>query len=223
MADTDTSTNETQSGMGDNAAPKPAEKTYTKTEHTAKIKEVETALTRERDALAAKLAEYEAEKAKAEEAKMSAEQRRAAEAKRERDKLDAELNGYKTAAAQERAKRHEVMRAGKASSLAATIAADIANPGLVPYVERAIADRVVVVDDGHGNETLMLRMGAEGDNEAVETAFPKLRDTELKAFFRTATGSGAQHGAGGIGGKPKQYATMAEAVADKIRAQQGRR
>lgn len=219
-------TTSTQGQTGDANAvvttpPKPPA-VYSKDDLTAKIKRETSPLLGKIAEYEAKLAEIEAEKTKAEEAKMSAEQRRAAEQRREREKLDAEIAALKSTAASERAKRHEVMRSGKASSLAASVAAQVANPDLVPYVEKAIAERLVVTEDSHGNEVLMMRMGAEGDNEPLDAAFPKYRDAELRAFFKVAQGSGAQHGGAGGAGKQKQYASLADAVADRQRQQQRR-
>lgn len=216
MADTDTNAAEQKPADGDNAAQKPAEKTYTKTEHTAKIKEVELTLTRERDALKARLDEIEAERVKAEEAKLSATQRAELDRKREQEKTAAQIKALETAAATERAKRHEVLKRGKAASLAASMATQVWTPDMLPHVERAIAERLVVDVDASGNETLSLRMGAEGDNEPADAAWTKFRDAELRAFLKVASGSGAQHGGGGVGGAPRKYANIHEALTDKF-------
>lgn len=212
MADTDTNTSETQSGTGDNAAAKPAEKTYTKTEHTLKIKEVETALTRERDALAAKLAEYEAEKEQERVAKLSATQRAEEERKRAEKATAEKIAALESVAAKERTKRHETMRSHRAATVASTLVQHLWTPALAPEVERVIAERLVVVDDGKGGESVLVRMGAEGDNEPIETALPKLReDPRIASYFKINGGSGSQHG-GGAGGSQPKPASLAEAI-----------
>jgi hypothetical protein len=211
VADTDTNANETQTGASDNTA-KPAEKTYTKTEHTLKIKEVETALTRERDALAAKLAEYEAEKEQERVAKLSATQRAEEERKRAEKATAEKIAALESKAMQERAKRHDVLRQGRAASIASTFATQLWTADLLPHVESAIASRLVVVDDGKGGESVLVRMGAEGDNEPIETALPKLReDPSLRGFIKINGGSGSQHG-GGAGGSQPKPASLVEAI-----------
>lgn len=202
MADTDTNTAEQKpADGGDNAAAKPVEKLYTKEEHTRTIKREVDKVAQERDALAAKLAEIEAERQKAEEAKLSQAQRAELERKREQEKTAAQIAALQNAAATERTKRHDVMRAGRAASIASTFATQLWTPDLLPHVESAIASRLVVVDDGKGGETVLVRMGAEGDNEPIETALPKLReDPSLRGFLKINGGSGAQHGGGGAGG-----------------------
>ena len=202
--DSDTATN----AGGDNAATQGAKTAdapvYTKAQLTEKIAREVARVAQERDAQAAKLAEYEAERAKAEEAKLSATQRAELERKRAEEKTAAEIATLKSAAAAERTKRHEVLRQGRAASLAAQLAAQVWTPDLMPHVESAIAQRLVVVDDGKGGESVMLRMGAEGDNEPLETGFAKLREEpQFKGFIRINGGSGAQHGAAGAKGSDR--------------------
>ena len=218
MADTDPNTNEPQGNPSGEPAGKPAEKLYTKSEHTATIKRETDAIARERDALKAKLDEIEAERAKAEEAKLSATQRAELERKREQEKIAAEIAGLKSAAAAERAKRHEVLRSGRAASIASTFAANLWTPDLLPHVETAIASRLVIVDDGKGGEAVMVRMGAEGDNEPVETALPKLREEPLfRSFLKINGGSGSQHGGGAAGSQPKPTSLVDAIAAEAAR------
>lgn len=220
MADTDPNTTDTTNAAGDNATAKVETKAdapvYTKAQLTEKIAREVARAAQERDALAAKLAEYEAERQKAEEAKLSAAQRAELEQKREREKTAAEIAALKNAAAAERTKRHEVLRAGRAASLASTFAASLWTPDLLPHVENAIASRLVIADDGKGGEVVMVQMGAPGDNEPIETALPKLREEPLfKSFLRINGGSGAQHGAAGAKG-PDRWASLSPT--DRIKA-----
>lgn len=151
----------------------------------------------ERDALKAKLDEIEAERAKAEEAKMSAAQRAELERKREAEKIAAEIAALKGVAQSERERRLAVLRHGTAVQLAARFTTDLWSPDLMPHVETAIEQRLVVVDDGKGGERVEIRMGVDGDNEPVEAGFAKLREApEFKGFIKQVGGSGAQHGAG---------------------------
>ena len=113
----------------------------------------------------------------------------------------ANANALTQQAATERTKRHEVLRAGKAASLASTLAAQVANPGLLPHVERSIAERLVVEVGEDGAERVVIQLGAPGDVEPLETGFAKFRDAQLTAFLKVASGSGAQHGAGAAGGR----------------------
>lgn len=72
---------------------------------------------------------------------------------------------------------------------------------------------VEVAEDG--DERVVIQLGAPGDVEPLETGFAKFRDAQLTAFFKVATGSGAQHGAGAAGGR----ATLAGlSPTDKIAA-----
>jgi len=207
MADTDTtSTDTTTNANGDNAGAKtdatakPAP-VYTKDDLTAKIKRETAPLLAKVSEYEAKLAEIEAERQKAEEAKLSATQRAELERKREQEKTAAQIAALTNAATQERAKRHDAMRSHKAASIASAFATQLWTPDLLPHVESAVAARLVVVDDGKGGEQVLVRMGAEGDNEPVETALPKLReDPTLRGFLKINGGSGAQHGGGGGSG-----------------------
>lgn len=210
------------------SAPKPADApVYTKADLTAKIAR-EVAKEREgRASLEQRLAALEEEKRTAEEAKLSASQRQELELKRERERVAAQIATLTAQAATERTKRHEVLRAGEAAALASTIAAQVANPGLLPHVRRSIAERLVVEVGADGTERVVIRMGAEGDNEPLESGFAKFRDEHLTAFLKVATGSGAQHGAGGssAGGRAAMLAMPPEQrieAALRARAASGR-
>lgn len=207
MADTDTTTNDTAANAGgDNAAAqvaKPADApVYTKAQLTEKIAREVARVAQERDAHAAKLAEYEAEKEQERVAKLSATQRAEEERKRAEKATAEKIAALESRATQERAKRHETMRSHRAASVASTLVPHLWTPALAPEVERVIAERLVVVDDGKGGETVLVRMGAEGDNEPIETALPKLReDPRIASYFKINGGSGAQHGGGGSGAR----------------------
>lgn len=202
------------------APPKPV-LTHTK-EDLTRIVSREVAKEREqRVALEQRLAAIEEEKRVAEEAKLSATQRADLERKREREATEAKIATLTQQAANERARRHAVLREGRAASLASTLAAQIANPGLVPHVERAIAERLVVEADEHGNERVVIQMGAPGDNEPLESGFPKFRDANLTAFLKVAGGSGGQHGAGAGSGGPMPT-TLVDAMLQSARRRAGR-
>lgn len=182
------------------SAPAPA-KAYTKDEHTAAIKREVGKVLAEKSALETRLAEFEAKAREAEEAKLSATQRADLERKREREAAEAKIATLTQQATTERSKRHEVLRQGRAASLASTLAAQLANAGLLPHVERSIAERLIVETDETGAERVVIQMGAPGDNEPLESGFPKFRDAHLTAFLKVAGGSGGQHGAGAAGGR----------------------
>lgn len=188
---------------------------YTKDDLTRIVAREVAKVTAGRSELEQRLAAIEEEKRAAEEAKLSATQRAELERKREREAAAAQIATLTAQAAGERTKRHEVLRAGKAASLASTIAAQVANPGLLPHVERSIAERLVVEVGADGNERVVIRLGADGDNEPLESGFPKFRDEHLMAFLKVATGSGAQHGAGAAGGRA---AFAGLSITDKIAA-----
>ena len=193
----DTNGNPDSSGS---TPPKPV-LTHTK-EDLTRIVTREVAKEREqRVALEQRLAAIEEEKRLAEEAKLSATQRADLERKREREATEAKIATLTQQATTERAKRHEVLRQGRAASLASTMAAQLANAGLLPHVERSIAERLIVETDEHGVERVVIQMGAPGDNEPLESGFPKFRDAHLTAFLKVAGGSGGQHGAGAAGGR----------------------
>jgi len=193
----DTSANSDSNGSAKPAAPP----VYTKEELTRIVAREVAKASSGRSELEQRLAAIEEERRVAEEAKLSATQRAELERKRERDAIEAERTQLKAQVQTERSRRHEVLRSGKAASLASTIAAQVANPGLLPHVERSIAERLVIEDAGQGGERVVIRMGAEGDNEPLESGFAKFRDEHLAPFFKVATGSGAQHGAGAAGGR----------------------
>lgn len=182
--------------------PKPVP-VYTKDDLT-RITTREVGAVREKlTAAEAELAKYREQEEAERNAKLSKEQREKEAREKERVTYDAKIAELTQQATTERTKRHGVLLAGKAASLASTIAAQVANPGLLPHVERSIAERLIVEVDGDGNERVVMRMGAAGDNEPLESGFPKFRDEHLTPFFKVATGSGAQHGAGAAGGRAK--------------------
>ena len=149
--------------------PKPAP-IYTKEELTRITSREVGKVAADRDALAAKLAEYEKREAAEAEAKLSKEQRATLERKREIEAYEAKVNALTQQAATERTKRHEVLRAGKAASLASTLAAQVANPGLLPHVERSTAERRVAAVGEDGAERVVIQRGAPGDGEPLEVA-----------------------------------------------------
>lgn len=194
----DTAANPDSNGSaGAGAKPAPVY-THTKDDVTRITQREVAKVLAEKAELAQRLAAIEEEKRAAEEAKLSAAQRADLERKREREKLEAERETWKATAEKERALRHDTLRGGRASSLAASIAAQLANPGLLPHVEAIIAQRLVVEQTDAG-ERVVIRLGSEGDNEPLESGFAKFRDEHLAPFFKVATGSGAHHGAGGAG------------------------
>lgn len=217
MADTDTNTATDNGANSDNAATKTdatAKPTpvYTKDDLTRITQREVAKYAQERDALKAKLDEIEAEKEQERVAKLSAAQRAEEERKRAEKATAEKIAALEGAAAQERTKRHEAMCSHKAASLASQLAAQVWTPDLMPHVETAISRRLVVVDDGKGGEAVMLRMGAEGDNEPLDTGFAKLRETpEFRGFIKINGGSGAQHG-GGAGGSQPKPASLVEAI-----------
>jgi len=196
----DTTGNADSNGSTQTAA-KPAP-VYTKDDLTRIVAREVAKATAGRAELEQRLAAIEEEKRIAEEAKLSATQRAELTTKRERETWEQKLAAAEKAAATERALRHDTLRSGKAAQLAAKIAAQLANPGLLPHVEAVIASRLVVESVEGGGEHVVIRMGAEGDNEPLESGFPKFRDEHLAPFFKVATGSGAQHGSGATGGGP---------------------
>jgi hypothetical protein len=193
----DTSANPDSSG----SPAKPAAAVYTKDDLTRIVAREVAKASAGRSELEQRLTAIEEEKRAAEEAKLSMAQRADLERKREREAAAAQIAALTARADGERAKRHDVLRAGRAASLASTIASQVANPGLLPHVERAITERLVVEVDEDGTERVVMRMGANGDNEPLESGFTKFRDEHLTPFLKVATGSGAQHGSGASGGR----------------------
>lgn len=159
-----------------------------------------SAAQKERDELAQKLAEYETKAREAEEAKLSATQRAELAQKREREEWAKKLEERDTAAKRERTMRHETLRSQKAASLAGSVAQRLYSDKALPFVEQTIASRLVIEVGDDGAERVVLRMGAPGDHEPLETGWPKLLDAEIgPAFFRQQEGTGASHGRGGAG------------------------
>jgi len=151
----------------------------------------------ELQAKASKVEEFEAKAREAEEAKLSAAEREKRERAREieaRDKRIAELDtGVKT----ERQRRHALMIENVAAQRVNGVATKLFNPALSGVVTREIASLLRVEDDGAGNERVVAVMGAEGDREPIETAWPKIEQERLTPFFKAAGGAGAAHGGGG--------------------------
>lgn len=185
--------------------------------YEAQLKELE-ALKAERDALAA-------EKQKAEDAKLNATER----AERERKRLE-DANAKALAEATERATRAEARRIASVKSqhaarLAASVAGQLATPELIEDVTERIAARIVVEDDGKGGDRVSFQMSdAEGDTEPLEQGFAKFKsDSRLTRYFRVATGSGAQHGAGaGSKGASLAHLSPIDKIAAGLEAQRKR-
>jgi hypothetical protein len=193
---------DTSANPDSNGSPaKPAAAVYTKDDLTRIVAREVAKASAGRSELEQRLTAIEEEKRATEEAKLSMAQRADLERKREREAAAAQIAALTARADGERAKRHDVLRAGRAASLASTIASQVANPGLLPHVERAITERLVVEVDEDGTERVVMRMGANGDNEPLESGFTKFRDEHLTPFLKVATGSGAQHGSGASGGR----------------------
>lgn len=198
-------TTETTGSAAADAAAKPPPKTFDQAAVDAivqkRVRELSGAAA-ERDALATKVAEYEAKQREAEEAKLSATQRADLERKREREGYEKRIADLDTTAKRERDLRHAALKSGRAASLAGSLATKLYSDKALPHVERLIVDRLVVEAQADGSERLMLRMSdAAADLEPVDTGFAKLLDAEIApAFFRAQGGSGAQHGTGAGGG-----------------------
>lgn len=201
-------------------AAKKTEKTFTQAELDAivqkRLRDLKPAI-EERDALAAKLAEYEAKQREAEEAKLSATQRAELERKREREAYEKKIADLDTSAKRERDQRHALMRSQRAASAVSGFAAKLLNDKLAPHVEQTIASRLVVEVQGDGTERLMVRMSdAAADLEPVETGLAKLIDSEVApVFFRAQGGAGSQHGTGAGGSTPRLQGADAFAHAYK--------
>lgn len=213
MGDTQTATGADNAGTdtqtadkgAQGEAAKKAEKTFTQAELDSivqkRLRDLKPAV-EERDALAAKLAEYEAKQREAEEAKLSATQRAELERKRERESWEKKLADLDSTAKREREQRHALLRSQRAASAVATFASKLLNDRLAPVVETQLASRLVVETQADGSERLMVRMSdAPADLEPVETALPKLIDSEIApVFFKAQGGAGSQHGTGASNG-----------------------
>ena len=145
----------------------------------------------------ARLAAYEEERRQAEEAKLSAAQRQELEQKRLREGYEKRIAELDTSAKKERELRHTALKAQKAASLAGSVAQKLYSDKALPFIEQTIASRLVIEVGDDGAERVVLRMGAPGDHEPLETGWPKLLDAEIApAFFRQQEGTGASHGRG---------------------------
>ena len=182
-------------------AAKKAEKTFTQAELDAivqkRLRDLKPAV-EERDALAAKLADYEAKQREAEEAKLSAAQRAELERKRRVVAFEMRIADLDTSALREREQRHALLRSQAAASSVASFAAKLLNDKLAPVAQREIASRLIVEPQADGTEKLMVRMSdAAADLEPVETGLAKLIDAEIApVYFRAQGGAGSQHGGG---------------------------
>ncbi len=200
-------------------AAKKAEKTFTQAELDSivqkRLRDLKPAI-EERDALAAKLAEYEAKQREAEEAKLSATQRAELERKREREAYEKKIADLDTSAKREREQRHALLRSQAAASSVASFAAKLLNDKLAPVAQREIASRLVVEPQADGTERLMVRMSdAAADLEPVETGLAKLIDAEIApVYFRAQGGAGSQHGGGaGNGASAWRHLSPADKIA----------
>ena len=119
------------------------------------------------DTLKTRLAEIEAEKAAAEEAKLSATQRQELERKREREAFEKRITELDTSAKGEREKRHQLLVEHAAAQRVSGIAGKLFNPALASTVTREISALLRVESDADGAERVVAVMGAEGDREPL--------------------------------------------------------
>ena len=209
---TDDTTDPTASGAStdpsSNGTSAPEAKLYTKAEHTATIaREVakerlqRETIQRERDELAAKVAEADAAREQAELAKLSATEREKRQRESETTTLKAERDAAKAEAVRERTARHGTAIAHAASRKVASVAASLSHPGLATDFEREVAAHAVVQVDASGVESVAWQH-APGDVVPFEEGFKAHEAAgHFARFMRVATGSGAQHGSGGgVGG-----------------------
>ncbi len=197
------------------------EKLYTKAEHTATIQR-ETAkeraarleVERQRDELAAKLSEYETKAREAEEAKLNASQRAELERKREREALTAERETWKATAEKERSLRHGALLDEAATRKTSAIASRFSHSDLTKDAARDVRAHLVVQADASGVESVVWQH-APGDTVPLEEGFKAYEESgALSRFYRVATGSGAQHGAGSPAGGRASFAHLTST--DKI-------
>lgn len=172
---------------------------YTKDDLTAKIKRETSPLLEKVAAYEAKLAEIEAEKAKAEEAKLSATQRVELERKRETETWTAKLRDAETRAASERSRRHDAIKRSAATKLVAKVSQRLVNPEIADDLIELAHSALVIEDDGKGGERVAIRLGAELDTEPLDAGEPKFIDARLARYFKAEGGAGARHGQGGGG------------------------
>ena len=201
---------DTQAEKGADGAEKPAagEKMLSQSEVNAIIaRETRKAAAKaagdlaEFETLKTRLAEIEAEKAAAEEAKLSATQRAELERKREREGYEKRLAELDTRAKGEREKRHRLLVENAAAQRVSGIASTLFNPALASTVTREISSLLRVESDEDGTERVVAVMGAEGDREPLETAWSKIEAERLTPFFKAEGGAGAAHGSGSAGGR----------------------
>lgn len=211
----------------DTEVEKPAEKMLSQSEVNAIVaRETKRVMSKvaadlgEFDTLKTRLAEIEAEKAAAEEAKLSATQRQELERKREREAFEKRITELDTSAKGEREKRHQLLVEHAAAQRVSGIAGKLFNPALASTVTREISALLRVESDADGAERVVAVMGAEGDREPLETAWSKIEAERLTKFFKSEGGAGAAHGSGNAGGRAA-FAGMSST--EKIAAALGRR
>lgn len=211
----------------DTEVEKPAEKMLSQSEVNAIVaRETKRVMSKvaadlgEFDTLKTRLAEIEAEKAAAEEAKLSATQRQELERKREREAFEKRITELDTSAKGEREKRHQLLVEHAAAQRVSGIAGKLFNPALASTVTREISALLRVESDADGAERVVAVMGAEGDREPLETAWSKIEAERLTKFFKAEGGAGAAHGSGNAGGRAA-FAGMSST--EKIAAALGRR
>ena len=205
-----------------------AERTYTKAEHTATIaREVakeraqREAIARERDELAAKVAEADKAREEAETAKLSATEREKRQRESETNALKATVEAAKAEAAKERNARHGLAVSHAASRKVAAVAVSLSHPGLAVDYEREITRFLVVQPNAAGVEEVMWQHGP-GDVVPFDEGFKQHEATGAFARFqRVAGGSGGQHGAGAGSGGPMPT-TLVDAMLQSARRRAGR-
>ena len=196
------------------ASPAP-EKTLTQSEvnailarETRKLRATFEPAVAEAESLKARLAEIEADRARAEEAKLSATQRADLERKREREAFEKRIGELDTLSKTERQKRHVLLIRAEASGRMNAVASRLFNPALATAAMREVTDRLRVEVDEQGNEHVVAVMGSEQDREPLTTAWEKIERDHLAPFFKAAGGAGAAHGGGGSAGGRSAFAGM---------------
>jgi hypothetical protein len=196
------------------ASPAP-EKTLTQSEvnailarETRKLRATFEPAVAEAESLKARLAEIEADRARAEEAKLSATQRADLERKREREAFEKRIGELDTLSKTERQKRHALLIRAEASGRMNAVASKLFNPALATAAMREVTDRLRVEVDEQGNEHVVAVMGSEQDREPLTTAWEKIERDHLAPFFKAAGGAGAAHGGGGSAGGRSAFAGM---------------
>jgi len=177
--------------------------TYTKDDLTRitgreVAKERATAATyqRERDELAARLADLEAKAHEAEEAKLSVTQRAENDRKRERATLEAERETWKATATKERGLRHDALTGEAATRVVSSLASRFSHSDLARDAARDIRAHLVVQADESGAESVVWQH-APGDTVPLTEGFKAFEASgSLARFYRVESGSGARHGAG---------------------------